>query len=169
MPDQPRPERITQNRVISLFCTEEKTQPSTNPTVVRDQSAPYRSDHPEANQDTPSPLFLSLGYRYLGNWSKRDNNRNIEAEILRSNLQQRGYTAAHIAAALQKFQTAADTTGITLYQANLRTYQLLRYGIPVQIAAGQPHETVHLIDWNNPERNDFALAEEVTLKGGYGV
>ena len=32
--------------------------------------------------------------------------------------------------------TAADATGVTLYQANLRTYQLLRYGVPVQIAAG---------------------------------
>jgi type I restriction enzyme R subunit len=38
--------------------------------------------------------------------------------------------------------------------------------VPVQIAAGQAHETVHLIDWANPEKNDFALAEEVTLKGG---
>jgi type I restriction enzyme R subunit len=26
---------------------------------------------------------------------------------------------------------------------------------------------VHLIDWEHPEKNDFALAEEVTLKGGY--
>jgi type I restriction enzyme R subunit len=39
--------------------------------------------------------------------------------------------------------------------------------VPVQIAAGQAHETVHLIDWEHPEKNDFALAEEVTLKGGY--
>ncbi len=39
--------------------------------------------------------------------------------------------------------------------------------MPVQVAAGQAHETVHLIDWSNPEANDFALAEEVTLKGGY--
>ena len=39
--------------------------------------------------------------------------------------------------------------------------------MPVQVTAGQAHETVHLIDWNNPESNDFALAEEVTLKGGY--
>jgi type I restriction enzyme R subunit len=35
------------------------------------------------------------------------------------------------------------------------------------VAAGQAHETVHLIDWEHSERNDFALAEEVTLKGGY--
>src|SRR5207247_8335745 len=42
-----------------------------------------------------------------------------------------------------------------------------RYGAKVQIAAGQEHSTVHFIDWTQPDRNDFAVAEEVTLKGGY--
>lgn len=108
-----------------------------------------------------------LGYTHLGDWSKRQGNRCVEADYLRGNLNQRGYTDAHVSQALQRLMAAVDATGITLYQANLRTYQLLRYGVPVQLAAGAPHETVHLIDWTHPERNDFALAEEVTLKGGH--
>jgi type I restriction enzyme, R subunit len=116
---------------------------------------------------TDPALLGNLGYRYLGEWNKRDNNRAIETTMLSDNLTARGYSPAHISAALQKLEAAADSTGITLYQANLRTYQLLRYGVPVQIAAGQAHETVHFADWEHPEKNDFALAEEVTLKGGY--
>jgi type I restriction enzyme R subunit len=108
-----------------------------------------------------------LGYRHLGDWTDRPNNRPIEADILRGHLKGRGHTDAQISAALHQLESAADSTGVSLYQANLRVYQLLRYGVKVQTAVGEAHKTVHLIDWEHPEKNDFALAEEVTLRGGH--
>ena len=44
-------------------------------------------------------------------------------------------------------------------------YGLLRYGVKVQPGAGEQNVTVWLIDWENPTRNDFAIAEEVTVVG----
>jgi type I restriction enzyme R subunit len=42
-------------------------------------------------------------------------------------------------------------------------YDLLRYGVRVKPEAGENTETVWLIDWDKPERNHFAIAEEVTI------
>ncbi len=126
-----------------------------------------RARSERTTQNRVVAMFASLGYRHLGNWSKGKDNRPIEAEHLRANLAQRGYTPEQISAALHKLEAAADATGGNLYQANLRVYKLLRYGVPVQVAAGKPHDTVRLIEWGDAARNDFALAEEVTLRGGH--
>lgn len=107
-----------------------------------------------------------LGYEHLGDWSRRADNRNIEPQYLSAHLRGRGYSDAQIAAALRQLQAAAEVGSHTLYDANLRTYQLLRYGADVQTALGEPTRKVHYIDWQTPGNNHFALAEEVTLRGG---
>ena len=119
-----------------------------------------------STQDRVISLFQEkLDYRYLGDWKDRPGNSNIEAGILTAYLQRRGYSPAEISGALYQLRIAADISQAGLYEANRRVYSLLRYGVQVKAAADQPTSTVSLIDWHAPEANDFAIAEEVTLKG----
>lgn len=125
-----KPERATQNRVITLFREE-------------------------------------LGYRYLGDWTDRAGNSNIEEVLLRDHLLKNGYSVAQINRALDLLHREAENHNRTLYGNNREVYKLLRYGVPVKVEAGKATETIHLINWNEPEKNDFAIAEEVTLKGNH--
>ena len=108
-----------------------------------------------------------LDYRYVGDWRDRDGNSNIEEDMLSAWLTKRGYTPEQIKASLHKFRTEADNHSRGLYGNNVAVYSLLRYGVPVKTEAGKVTETVHLIDWQEPEQNDFAIAEEVTLRGNH--
>ncbi|MGA9762008.1 MAG: HsdR family type I site-specific deoxyribonuclease [Gaiellaceae bacterium] len=107
-----------------------------------------------------------LKYDYLGDWSDHDRNSNIEEAQVRNYLTRRGYTSEQINVALHKLRSEANNHSRSLYENNKAVYSLLRYGVPVKIEAGKDTETVHLIDWDDPEQNDFGIAEEVTLRGG---
>lgn len=109
----------------------------------------------------------TLGYRYLGNWTDRPDNSSIEPDVLRDWLRRRGHEDRLIDKALWELNQARTIIGGSrnLYDANEAVYGLLRYGVKVQPDIGEHHETVWLIDWANPENNDFAIAEEVTIKG----
>ncbi|MFH7585626.1 type I restriction endonuclease subunit R [Oceanimonas smirnovii] len=107
-----------------------------------------------------------LGYEYLGNWQDREGNRNIEADVLEAWLQQRGVSPALINRALRQLDAAAALgEGKQLYYANKEVYRLLRYGVKDKESAGEQKQTVWLIDWQNPQANHFAIAEEVSIKG----
>ena len=108
-----------------------------------------------------------LGYRYLGDWTDRANG-NIEETVLTEYLRGKGYNPYQINRALYLLRVEADNVHRNLYENNKAVYSLLRYGAPVKEEAGKITETVHLIDWQNPEKNDFAIAEEVTLRGQHG-
>ncbi|MDP2141760.1 MAG: HsdR family type I site-specific deoxyribonuclease [Gammaproteobacteria bacterium] len=106
-----------------------------------------------------------LGYRFLGDYSDRADNSNIEEKLLTAHLAGRGYSPGQISRALDVLRREANNHSRNLYGNNQAVYSLLRYGVPVKVEAGKVTETVHLIDWQHPELNDFAIAEEVTLKG----
>jgi type I restriction enzyme R subunit len=107
-----------------------------------------------------------LGYTYLGNWKDRKNNRNIETEYLTQWLTQQGINDTLINKTLRELdQAAALGESQNLYDANKAVYGLLRYGVKVKSVAGEQTQTVWLIDWENPENNQYYIAEEVTIKG----
>jgi type I restriction enzyme R subunit len=121
-----------------------------------------------ATQNRVIELFRDeLGYRYLGDWADRDSNSNIEETLLTAYLTRDGYTLAQISSALFRLHTEADNHTRSLYGNNKAVYSLLRYGVPVKIEAGEVTETLHLINWQEPQKNDFAIAKEVTLRGGH--
>jgi type I restriction enzyme R subunit len=118
-----------------------------------------------ATQNRVIKLFTdSLGYRYLGDKTDQTNS-NIETAQLTAWLHKQGYDQSQINRALDLIQREAQNPNRSLYDNNKAFYEQLRYGVKVKTEAGQATETVWLVNWDHPLANDFAIAEEVTLKG----
>lgn len=105
-----------------------------------------------------------LGYEYLGNWEKRENS-NIEEEYLTRFLRRQGYDEEIIKKAIEKLKKVAENQQKSLYDRNKEIYEMLRYGVNVKPSPSENAITVKLVDWENPENNHFAVAEEVTIIG----
>ena len=109
-----------------------------------------------------------LGYSYLGNWEKREGNRNVEEDILKNWLVNKKKLSTDLVdRAISEVNKVSDAKGNSLYDINKKFYSLLRYGVNVQLAIGQNRQIVWLIDWDNPENNDFAIAEKVTIDSSH--
>jgi type I restriction enzyme R subunit len=122
-------ERVTQNRIVKLFCEQ-------------------------------------LGYQYLGNWEDRFNNSNIEETLLRKYLFiKAGYPGDLVERAIYRLQKEAQNYDRNLYNNNKEVYKLIRYGAEVTANPGDKYQRVHFINWDEPEKNEFGIAEEVTVQG----
>lgn len=118
-------------------------------------------------QDRVVKLFQNeLEYQYFGNWEERERNSNIEEDWLNRNLAKRGYSDSQRSRAIKQLLDAANKPceKEKLYRVNQDVYSLLRYGANVKLTAGENAQTIQFIDWKNVEKNDFAIAEEVTIK-----
>lgn len=121
-----------------------------------------------ATQNRIVKLFTDkskLGYDYLGNWEDRPNNSNIEEAELRKYLTTAGYNATLINKTIDKLRNAATNYDRSLYLNNKEVYSFLRFGVEVKADVGENYERVHIIDWHNWDKNNFAIAEEVTVLG----
>jgi len=107
-----------------------------------------------------------LNYQYLGNWEDRLNNSNIEEVQLRHYLiDNAGYPEELVKRAIYKLHSEANNYDRNLYNNNKEVYKLLRYGVEVSVNPADRYQRVHFINWAEPEKNNFAIAEEVTVLG----
>ncbi|MEX0735157.1 MAG: HsdR family type I site-specific deoxyribonuclease [Steroidobacteraceae bacterium] len=108
----------------------------------------------------------AMGYSYLGYRKDREGNSAIEEALLTAWLKRQGHSDKIIGKVLFELGKAAALGGSkTLYDANREVYGLLRYGVKVKPEVGEQNVTVWLVDWANPGKNDFGIAEEVTVAG----
>ncbi|OPG42915.1 type I restriction endonuclease subunit R [Helicobacter pylori] len=106
--------------------------------------------------------FKSMGYAYLGDLTKSDN-ENINKKSLKAWLvknqkinDKRWQRIEH------EIHKALEND---LYEANQTFYNLLIYGVKTKISQNEPTQTSWLIDWKDVSKNEFSVAEEVSVKG----
>ena len=87
-----------------------------------------------------------LGYDYLGNWTDRAGNRNIEADRLRAFLNRQSYDEALISRAIHLVDKAASDTSKSPFDRNKAVYELLRYGVKVRPEVGENTQTNRVAD-----------------------
>lgn len=105
-----------------------------------------------------------LKYEYLGNYEYRTCNRNIERKLLFDYLMStQKWSKEEANRAITQLEKEAYCTPQNMQEKNEKVYSLLRYGANVSPDVGTKKITVDLIDWEHPDKNQFYIAEEVTI------
>ena len=105
-----------------------------------------------------------LKYEYLGNYEYRTCNRNIERKLLFDYLMStKKWSGDEAKRAIAILEKEAYCTPQNMQEKNEKVYSLLRYGMNVSPDVGTKKITVNLIDWEHPDKNQFYIAEEVTI------
>lgn len=107
-------------------------------------------------------LIEELGYISLGNLTG-ENNTPVKEQLLIANLKKRGYSDDVITRAVNELVIKTKNQTNSLYQMNREIYTFLRYGFQGVKDNQNNRITVHYIAWDNLEKNDFYVAEEVSV------
>lgn len=124
-------------------------------------------DSERTTQNQVIRFFIDkLHYSYLGDLHDQENS-NIMQDRLRAYLLGRGYSEKLTAGAIDALVKASTNLQQGLYAANREVYSLLKYGAKVRENVGEPEKTVYFIDFEDIGKNEFAVAEEVTVVGDH--
>ena len=145
----------------------------------------YKPDSEDAAIEQPTiALFAELGWDTLNCYHENFGplsllGRETMADVVLPN---------HLRAAIEKLNpgVSPNAVGIAMWEAtsnrstlsparaNQAVYKLLKDGVKVTYKSGNDEdqeeavETIRLIDWNEPENNDFLLASQFWISGDYG-
>ena len=125
-----------------------------------------KSLHPERETQNRIVKFFEkeLGYKYLGNLEDEEN-FNIRWGDWKKFLSDSGYSAPFVESLQNEFFKTLNDFSKSPYHTNKEVYRILKYGLKLAEFPGEAPKTVYFINWEEPEKNNFYIAEEVTVNG----
>lgn len=129
---------------------------------------PHIDQIEKATQKRVIRFFVDkLHYTYLGDLHDSENSNIMQERLYAYLTDKGGYSLTLARKAIDMLVHTANNLQSGLYDANKEVYRLLKYGAKVTENPGEAEKTVYFIDWNDPSRNDFYIAEEVTVVGNH--
>ncbi|MBR6566594.1 MAG: HsdR family type I site-specific deoxyribonuclease, partial [Spirochaetaceae bacterium] len=129
---------------------------------------PHIDQIEKATQNRVIKFFSDkLKYTYLGDLHDSENSNIMQERLYAYLTDKGGYSLTLARKAIDILVHTANNLQSGLYDANKEVYRLLKYGAKVKENPGEAEKTVYFIDWNDPSRNDFYIAEEVTVVGNH--
>jgi type I restriction enzyme R subunit len=124
-------------------------------------------------------LFSALGWHTMSALEETFGSgstlgRETKSEVVLVNRLRAALTKLNPSVPAEAIQTAIDElardrSAMSLEAANREVYRLLKEGIPISIPdrehGGQKIERLRVVDWQNPEQNDFLLVSQFSVVG----
>ena len=131
-----------------------------------------RRPHESDFEDTTIERLKLLGYEHDYGPELRENPEfPLEAVVHKDSLRRHlraCYNSLPEAAIEAAVQLATSTDGVTALQRNMDFQRKLERGfeVPYETAEGEEqHEHVYLVDWEQPEKNDFRVVSQLPIHG----
>ena len=123
-----------------------------------------KSVHPERETQIRLINFFEkeLGYINLGELSL-DYNENIRWGDWTAYLLHCGYNPRYIFSLMTEFKKILVDYSVSPYHTNKEVYRVLKYGLKLAEYPGESPKTVYFINWKEPLKNRFYIAQEVTV------